>query len=241
MKITVVTFCKDEEKILPWFLRHYYFADEIHVFDNGSTDHSFEIIRANPKTKIIHYDSTGLDDLGLAHKITDIKNTYYKTLDADWYILVDVDELIWHPTSVRGYLEACQAAKVELPNILGYNIFSDDGWPKDDSSSQLTDLRKQGVFDPYLYSKFAVIYKTVNINYRVGAHNCAPTSASGYLMFSRRADLKLFHYCYLDMDLWVERRLKCCNDRSKWHPEQIFERVKKEKAECIDVTTDRSA
>jgi len=75
MKIIVITVCKNEEKMLPWFLRHYDFADEIHIHDNGSTDGSLKILASNPKVKIITFTTDGRNDKAIA----EVKNTYYKT------------------------------------------------------------------------------------------------------------------------------------------------------------------
>lgn len=52
-RIHVYTICWNEERFLPYFLRHYgAFAEEITVFDNGSDDNSVAIARAFPNTRV---------------------------------------------------------------------------------------------------------------------------------------------------------------------------------------------
>jgi glycosyltransferase involved in cell wall biosynthesis len=44
MKIKLVTVCKDEERIMPFFINHYEpWVDEILIVDGHSTDKSVEI------------------------------------------------------------------------------------------------------------------------------------------------------------------------------------------------------
>jgi hypothetical protein len=240
MRIAVITFCRDEEKILPWFLRHYDFADEIHIHDNGSTDRSIDIMRSNYKTRIIPYKMDGVDD----YTIIGIKNSYYKTINADWFIIVDIDEFIWHPTGVRDYLEVCMRNGIELPQTMGYIMYG-NGWPADDGKSQLTDHVKTGIFDPYMYSKFAVVYKTININYNIGAHNCNPTNLAdmrnNLCVFSAAADLRLFHYCYVDINWWMNRHYDyCMRNKGNWTlGEAYIQQVLAQKLKCVDATTDK--
>ena len=55
MKITVITLVYNEEKRLPFLLRHYRrFADEMIVYYNVATkDHTFDILITNPLVKHI--------------------------------------------------------------------------------------------------------------------------------------------------------------------------------------------
>ncbi len=193
MKLIVIAVCRNEEKILPWFLRYYdRLADEIHIHDNSSTDRSREIIQSHPKTKLLTYDTGGKIDDGLHCRI---KNEYYKGLDGDWYIIVDMDEFVW-VNDLRGFLDHSLSIGINAPSTIGWEMVG-DGWPSDDGKSQLTDHVKFGISD-LSYSKYAVVHKSIaEINYLPGAHYCIPVNA-----FTNEHDrrIKILHYKYVDVD-----------------------------------------
>ena len=56
--VHVYALCWNEEKILPYFLRHYgRIASKIVIYDNESSDRSVEIIRSYPNTEVIPYST----------------------------------------------------------------------------------------------------------------------------------------------------------------------------------------
>jgi len=218
LKISVIAVCKNEERMLPWFLRHYAFADEIHIHDNGSTDGSLGIMAANPKVSVSNLITEGLDD-GV---IVAVKNCYYKTLDSDWFIIVDIDEFVFireyggKPCDIRRYLEMCQAGDITLPQVSGYQMVG-NGWPEDDGKSLLVDICKIGAPDAF-FSKRVVVQKRVNINYEVGCHRCNPT---GFVVHSNDISLKLLHYHWLD-EGWRKKRFdEACRNHSRWNIENL--------------------
>ena len=189
MKLIVIAVCRNEEKILPWFLRHYLqFADEIHIHDNSSTDNSRSIIISHPKTKIITYNTNGKIDDNIH---ISIKNEYYKSLNADWYIIVDMDEFIWCP-NLHDYLKKCQVDNITLPKITGYEMIG-DGWPKNDGENQLIDHIQYGVKEPW-FDKFVIVHKSVDIRYYPGAHQCNPVGGN-----TIESPIKLLHYKFADL------------------------------------------
>jgi glycosyltransferase involved in cell wall biosynthesis len=120
MNIKVLAICYNSEKILPYFLAHYsYFADQIILFDNQSSDRSPEIIKAHPKATLISYSTKGkLEDK--AYVV--IKNHGWKKFakNTDWFIVVDIDEFIYHPYP-RLLLYLYKVAVVTVPRVAGYN------------------------------------------------------------------------------------------------------------------------
>ena len=213
MKVAVIVLCQNEELMLPFFLRHYdKIADEIHVFDNNSTDKSISIIKSNLKCIIHSYKTNGIDDQ--IH--LEIKNTFYKTLKSDWFIVVDMDEFVYHP-SLREILEKYIEERITIPQIKGYGMVSDK--LPIDNGSQIYDQIKEGT--PYVnYNKNVVFHKSVDINFNHGCHTCSPV---GVVKFSPNYIFKLLHYKMLSKDYVIEKakkvKLSLINKRKKWGAE----------------------
>jgi len=208
MKISAIILCKNEERMLPWTLRYYsQYVDEIYVYDNASTDSSREKIAQYKIAKLIPYDTGGVlrDDI---HAM--IKSKFYRCLNSDWYIIVDMDEYIWHPDGLRNYLESCTQRGITFPNLTGWQMIG-DGWPEDDGKSQLTDHIKYGVRDEHpiagtlgqpVYDKKCVIHKSIEIEYGPGAHGYG---VSGKIVTIGDEGLKLLHYKWVDKNYTLER------------------------------------
>jgi len=61
--IHIYTVCRNEKKILPFFLKHYeYFCDKIIIHNNESTDNTLKILNDNQKVKIITYKTNNQFD-----------------------------------------------------------------------------------------------------------------------------------------------------------------------------------
>jgi len=93
MKISVITrwFC--ERFFAPYFLSHYSWADEIIVLlERSGADDCEGIISQYPNARIIYTETGGiLDDRTFCDMASDLA----ASLDADWVIRADADELIF--------------------------------------------------------------------------------------------------------------------------------------------------
>ena len=207
--IHVYTICYNEEIIMPYFLRHYsQFADKIFVFDNHSTDKTAEIAGSNKKVKRILY---GRPDKLYDSDLLKMKNEEYKNSrgQADWVIIVDVDEFIYHP-SIPNLLESYKSNGIHLPKISGYDMLGDD-YPK--TRGQLYEEINKGVSEP-LYSKRAIFNPELDVRYVEGAHKCF---VSGKYYESPSAEIKLLHYRFLCKEFFVktmERRQSRCSEEN---------------------------
>lgn len=204
MKIILITLCKNEEVLLPFFIRHYApIVDEIHMFDNISTDRSLEIAKTCAKIKVIPFDTDDVirDDIYL-----NIKNEHYKNLDADWYIVVDMDEFLYHK-DLRKKLEEYTSHGITMPKTCGYNMIGIEV-PIDDGITPLTQLLNTGVRTDTTfivgpdfmgsYSKRAMFHKSItSVNYMPGCHECFPI---GNVHMSTTVEILLLHYKWLSRD-----------------------------------------
>jgi glycosyltransferase involved in cell wall biosynthesis len=206
MNIDVYAMCWNEERFLPYFLRHYSpAASLITIFDNESTDRSVQIIESFPNTRVVSYD-TG--DEFREDIRRDYKNECWKESRrrADWVIVVDIDEIVYHPR-LHDYLAACSERGVTLPWTVGYEMVA-DRFPN--TPGQIYEEVTVGVQDAW-YSKPVVFDPNAldEIDYEPGAHSCAP---SGRVVEERSPDLKLLHYRFLGRE-YVLARFATMRDR----------------------------
>lgn len=198
MRLCVVTICYNEEIILPFFIRHYErVADRMIFYDGGSTDRSREIIAACPLAELRELDTGGRIDDGANVRV---KNTAYRDIDADWFIVVDSDELLSHP-DMRGFLAKCDALGIDAVQCEGWNMIG-DAIPAD---GLLTEQMPYGVRDDYtikFFDKVALFARRADIHFDPGGH----AGHVGGLKAPGRP-VKLLHYKWLSLD-HVQRKAR---------------------------------
>lgn len=167
MKVEIFSIMKNEEAMLPFYLKHYQdrFKDcIINVYDNGSTDNSIQICK----------DAgcyVGQFPVYTEELLKDWKNTIWKDSTADWIIVCDIDELL-HITDFG--LES-------LPEHV--NIISTKGYTMIDVTNDNLPIEKldHGVYAPP-YCK-NIMFKNnyiSDMNYEMGAHQCNPVPTPVY-------------------------------------------------------------
>ena len=192
MKIELFTISYNEEKILPFFLKHYAkFCHAINVYDNMSTDNSLDILRNFKETdvNIISYDTgSKLND----SVYLDIKNNCWKHSTADYVIVVDADEFLYH-TDIINFLKN---TKKSIYKPVGYDMCSEK-FPENDLFNDVTtgvrsvNYDKICIFDPS---------KIENINYVLGCHQAHPTYTQTVDPIYISNDLKMLHCKNLSFD-----------------------------------------
>ncbi len=197
--------CWNEERMLPFVFRHYDdFVSQYVFFDNESTDSSQSIIQSHPNSHIVHFHTDGFDDN--VHK--DIKNSCWKKArgKADYVIVCDVDELLYHK-DMKSMLASVLKSHISFFRPEGWDMYSETFPPLD---SPLTETVTKGtrsknygkciLFDPH---------RIVDINYEPGAHLCHPT---GIVRTAEDNGLKVLHYKNLGLD-YVMSRIRAYRSR----------------------------
>lgn len=199
MRIWLYCICRNEERMMPYFLRHYStFVDRMMFFDDASTDRTRQIIASCPKAYYTDWKgSHGIVD----DEFTDFANEQWKEArgHADWVIWVDADEFIYHPEILK-LLERLLNEGVTVPGVEGYTMLS-DSFPTTDG--QIYDEIKTGILDG-CWAKHAVF--RADICWNVGRHSLNQDRFRPRL--SRHPELKLLHYRGLGLDYVAERHAR---------------------------------
>jgi glycosyltransferase involved in cell wall biosynthesis len=192
--------CRNEAKILPFFFRHYDpFVDAYTVFDDGSTDGSLDILHAHPKVEVRSFPKAHPDSVVLSHLY--IANRCWKESrgSADWVILVDLDEHLFHPQMTK-YLWNCKTAGVTIVPALGFQMYAPQ-FPE--PLETLCETKPLGVPDLDM-SKLAVFRPDAidEIFLAPGRHWACPT---GDVIAPAVDELSLLHYKCLGVEYVLQR------------------------------------
>lgn len=139
MKIRVFSFFYNEAALLPYFLRHYAWADALHIVVSKSTDGTRELLEQasvnepesgghspqsgvqnpqptvrKPVIEIEDWDNPGgkIDDFQKMAKWNEVVGRQW---DADWLVVVDADEFIWPMDNPFANQENVQAFLATVP------------------------------------------------------------------------------------------------------------------------------
>jgi hypothetical protein len=187
----------NEEKILPYTLDYYSkICEKIFIHDNMSSDGSDEIYSKYPKVTVLKWDSNNeINELNY----TKIKSNAYKqySRDADWVIVCDCDEFLYHE-NLSDKLAEYKAAGITIPKIDGHDMVSTT-FPEYDGQL-LTDKVKIGsdTYEPMC--KNIIFDPKLEIQYGIGGHSFQAYGG----VYSQTAELKLLHYKFLGKD-YVKR------------------------------------
>lgn len=200
MRVHLYSICWNEERLLPFFFRHYdSIIDRYVVYDDGSTDRTLDLLAAHPRVEIRRF-SRAIPDSYVA-SAQQIHNHAWKESrgTADWVIISAVDEHLFH-ADLGNYLAQCRASGVTLAPALGYQMLT-NAFPE--SSEVLSRDRTRGT-PCLLFSKLCAFNPIAidETNYGPGRHSARPT---GHVTYPPRDELLNLHYKYLGLN-YVEQR-----------------------------------
>lgn len=194
MIIHLYVVCWNEEAIIPFFLQNYQEVDKIVVSDNESTDRSVELYLQHEKVCIRTYKTNG--QLTWSAQVN-IKNNIWKESrgQADWVIIVDNDELIYHPQGLHYALSLAETEGATLVIPKGIDMVSET-FP--DKQFPIFDQVKFGFDSPGFYKQ--CIFKPdeiEEIDFGAGAHTANPV---GNVKIATINGLQLRHCKFLSYE-----------------------------------------
>lgn len=179
MKIETHFIAWNREDSIHWTINHYKKLGKVILYDNFSEDNTREIAETCG-AEIQLFGNRGV--LSDQHYL-DVKNHCWKSSKADWVIIVDDDEILYHE-NLSGILQKALDYTIIKPR--GYSMYS-DSMPVND----WTDI-KTGIKDEK-YSKLCIFnpQQIKEIGYVFGCHEANP---KGNLKFYYENDIYLLHY-----------------------------------------------
>jgi hypothetical protein len=169
------------EPLLHLTIRHYQqFCDKITIYDNFSSDGS-DLVAQSMGCNVIKFGIKGqLSDAAYLK----IKNYCWKNSQADWVIVCDADEILWHP-NLKTILENENKRGATIFETHGYNIYAHET-----PTTSYLEIRN-GFPDPS-YSKKIIFnpQHIKDIRYSYGAHTCQPSGT----VVTANERLWLLHY-----------------------------------------------
>lgn len=171
-KVWVYTMPYNCEAWLPHFLRYYAFAEKIVVYDNESTDNTRNVAESPAWANVV-VRSLGSGDQYRDDILMVVKNHLWKEARylADWVIVVDPDEFMYHERGLPTYLDEQKVLGNTLLLGTGLEMFS-KSFPSDDKSiveTIKTGYRNDIYSKPLIFNPAAL----VDINYINGCHECS--------------------------------------------------------------------
>lgn len=175
MTVHVHIFTFNEAPMIAWALTHYsVYADRIFVEDGGSSDDTERIAAAFPKAVFLRTPTAVFREQDQQAR----KTHCWKRQRGDWTMCVDADEFVWCPSMpVR---EALEMQPCDVVRTFGYNMIA-DALPPHRPGDYLHRLIRTGAPDSGLCSKPCVFNSRsiAEINFGIGAHDCAPVRIDG--------------------------------------------------------------
>ena len=196
----------NERELMPLFMSHYrdfVRAEKISVhYDDSSTDGSEQLAR-ELGAEIVHHErarsaagEVALDD----NYLRDLRSTFWHPSrgQADWIIVVDIDELIIHPQLHKLLDSAPPEVQVLQPQ--GWELVGD--WPP--AGKQAWQAVRRGIPQPYC-SKPCVFRPSINMQFAIGSHDATPMRDGKIVPIHEAPQLKLLHCSYLGLDYLLRR------------------------------------
>lgn len=215
LSLDVFLLCFNEEKMIRHTINYYKSLEnplllsvQITVLDNESTDRTLEILQKEYPDVEIHSFSTNGKMNDAVHMY--LKNNCWKGSKADWCIVADMDELLWHSDFI-GELQRRKNTRQSLPKVEGFQMYSETFLG--DYTRLITDQAHRGLRDKD-FDKYILICpsKIEVLRYGPGSHTMQGLAlkwpqkelqAANALVF--KENFKLLHYKYLGEQYLIDK------------------------------------
>lgn len=189
MLIEVHSLLHNEILLLPYFIKHYSQFANIIFYESNSTDGSPEMANLLG-CKVVKVESN--NNLIDENVFLRIKNNCWKNSKADWVIICDTDEFVYHPNLIK-ILERTQCTVIQPREYLMYSR----KFP--DNNGQLYDKIKYGKLGNSGFGKINLFKPSQirEINYFPGCHVAKPI---GNVVLLKTNKIKTLHFHYAGLD-----------------------------------------
>lgn len=199
-RIHLYTLSWNEERMLPFFFRHYDpFVERYVFYDDASSDATLEMLKAHPRVEIRKFERTTPGSFVASAQ--SLQNAMWKESRGvcDWVIVTAIDEHLYH-AQLAAYLALAKERGITAIPALGYDMVARD-FPAPDTHLAGTVTRgvpnakmsKLSLFDPDAISE---------TNFTTGRHRAAP---AGDVRYPDCDDLLNLHFKYMGWDYFQSR------------------------------------
>lgn len=196
-RVHLYTLAWNEADMLGFFFRHYDpWVDRYVVFDDGSTDGSLEILRSHPRVDLRAFVRTDPDSFVLSQQFMLNESWKESRGQADWVVVVDIDEhLLLRGRPMGGYLAEQQACGATLLPAIGFDL-NHPAMPE--NKGVLRDIVIRGRPRP-AYSKLSIFNPDAirEVAFSPGRHTARPV---GDPVLPARDEIMLWHYKHLSFE-----------------------------------------
>lgn len=205
--IEVYCLANNEEKLMPYFMRHYTQFAKVILLESNSTDRTVEIAHSMG-AEIWSYDVP--DEIN-DKWFTELKNTCWEQSRAEWVMIVDADEFIYHP-HIEYVLKRCHATII-MPGF--YNMYS-RSFPT--TAGQIYEEVVMGVEQTSPKPKMNIFKPRFiqTMDYYPGCHEAFPR---GKIRISDSTGIKTLHMRNLSREFIIERNIRARGRNSKLNNE----------------------
>lgn len=245
MRIDLYTRCWNDADMLGFLFRHYDpLVQRFVVYDDGSTDDSLEILRSNPKVEVRPTPPYSDPDSRILSGTSILECCWKESRGvADWVIVTDIDEHLYHHRDLEGYLKTCKERGVTIIPALGYQMLAEE-FPKEGiwlcrsvtMGAPWHKMNKLNIFAPD---------EIESTNYQPGRHRAALV---GNVVAPARDELLLLHYKFLGFDR-TQQRYEQYRGRQRqkdiargwgkqylWSREQLWKEWRRVTARVVDIS-----
>lgn len=211
MKIEAYILVNNEEKLMPYIMRHYSKFSHVILLDNNSNDRTIKIgHRMGAEIWKYQVPDEMNDKVNM-----DIKNNCWKQSQADWVIVIDADEFVYHPDLI-GFLEKTNATIIAPQWCEMYS----EKFPT--TKGQIYEEVKTGrVGHCHGHSKINLFRPSQirEMNWDAGCHNAKPI---GNVIPLLECEIKTLHMRWLSKEYVIARsqytakRMSAMNKKMGW-------------------------
>ena len=221
MKIEVFTLAWNEPVSIRRFCEVYQkFADRVVVYDYGSTDHTMDVVRefggveARASYRGMDARETGL----LVKDFTSFKRNVWRESAADWVVVVDPDEWLYHP-NMREYLAGC-LHHLAL-RARGYNVIGSSDLAVLDGLAKWYAVFNKFYNKPCVFQPNSALRDEKEYMLLPGGHTWVPMASSRrFVEICHNSELLLLHARWLGPQAAIAERTRSivANRSEKEHP-----------------------
>jgi glycosyltransferase involved in cell wall biosynthesis len=190
MRIEAFILAHNEERIMPYLMRHYNQFAEVVILENNSTDRTVKIAKSMGARVWEQHVPDEIND----QWYLDLKDNCWKASRADWVIVGDADEFVWHPEIVRILSET----KATIFKPVFFEMFTDtfpttEGQIYDEVKTGVPGGAKMNIFRPSAIK---------SINYGGGCHDARP---EGMVIMDDSSEIRTLHMRFLSLQYVLNR------------------------------------